>query len=140
MVDFKIQSDHDFIIIDDDEMELDIVKLVYSRSRLTNKLRTFQGGDDFFKFWKGVEDGTEPAPAFVLIDVRMPRMSGFEIVERLRSKPVIEDQPHIFLCSNSSDIIDRRKAEEVGADNYVVKPRGIQEYVQFFDSLIDTAS
>ncbi|MCD0460328.1 response regulator [Roseiconus lacunae] len=132
-------SNNDFIVVDDDEMELDIVKLVYSRSKLTNSLRVFSGGNSFLEFWERVERGEEKTPAFVLIDVRMPAINGFEVVENLRARPRLPDQPQVALCSNSSDIVDRQRAVEVGADMYVVKPKGIQEYVQFFDELADTA-
>ncbi|PNY37354.1 hypothetical protein C2E31_08220 [Rhodopirellula baltica] len=132
----RIQSDNDFVIVDDDEMELDIVKLVYSRSNLTNNLRVFSGGVQFLEFWDRVQSGDEETPAFVLIDVRMPRINGFEVIENLRSRPELPNQPNFVLCSNSSDIVDQQRAEEVGADMYVVKPKGIQEYVQFFNQLV----
>lgn len=60
-------------------------------------------------------------PDLILLDVNMPEMSGYEVCQRLKSIPQTESIPVIFL-SALDDVVDKVKAFEVGAVDYVTKP------------------
>lgn len=65
-------------------------------------------------------------PAFVLTDIKMPNMNGFELLEWIRSQEYLSRLPVIVLSSSSSDV-DIAKAYDLGANGYVVKPGSPQE-------------
>jgi putative two-component system response regulator len=63
----------------------------------------------------------EPLPDLILLDVMMPQMSGYEVLERLRSEPLTRDIPVIFITAmNSED--DEQRGLEMGAVDYITKP------------------
>ncbi len=63
----------------------------------------------------------EPAPDVMLVDVDMPHVNGYEFLSAVKSEAAFRGVPVVMVTSRSS-AADRRKAEELGADGYVVKP------------------
>lgn len=68
----------------------------------------------------------EKAPDLVLLDVEMPEMTGWEVVQQLRADPVLEHLPVLFLTSKSQTQ-DRVQGLDLGADDYLTKPFNVQE-------------
>lgn len=65
-------------------------------------------------------------PALMVIDVNMPLMDGFELVERLRST---DDLTPVLMLTARGDKSDIARGLKIGADDYVIKPFGIEELV-----------
>ena len=65
-------------------------------------------------------------PDLILLDINMPRMSGFEVCERLKANPSLKDIPVIFL-SALSETLDKVKAFSAGGVDYVTKPFQMEE-------------
>ena len=60
-------------------------------------------------------------PEVVICDIMMPEMDGFELCREIRSRPDLA-AIKIIMCSSKSYDFDRRRAKELGADGYIVKP------------------
>jgi two-component system OmpR family response regulator len=65
-------------------------------------------------------------PALMIIDINMPLMDGFELVERLRKN---NDQTPVLMLTAREDKSDVARGLKIGADDYVIKPFGIEELV-----------
>ena len=65
-------------------------------------------------------------PALMVIDVNMPLMEGFELVERLRTT---HDLTPVLMLTAREDKSDIARGLKIGADDYVIKPFGIEEFV-----------
>jgi CheY-like chemotaxis protein len=60
-------------------------------------------------------------PRLVFLDVMMPKMSGYEVCQRIRRDPALADVRIIMLTAKGQEV-DRERGDEVGADEYVTKP------------------
>ncbi len=60
-------------------------------------------------------------PDLIILDVMMPRMSGYQVCELVKSAPALSDV-YIIMLTAKGQAIDRQKGEQVGADEYVTKP------------------
>jgi DNA-binding response OmpR family regulator len=60
-------------------------------------------------------------PDLIILDVMMPRMSGYQVCELIKSEPALNDV-YIIMLTAKGQAIDRQKGEQVGADEYVTKP------------------
>jgi two-component system response regulator len=106
------------------------------KSKLKNPLISFNSGPDFLKYLESVKKGIKPIPALVLLDLRMPLMDGFQVLSEVREVPMFDEIPIMIIFSNSNDEADIKKAKELRANGYQIKPSGSEEYIRFFNSLI----
>jgi DNA-binding response OmpR family regulator len=60
-------------------------------------------------------------PDLIILDVMMPRMSGYEVCERIKSEPTLSDV-YIIMLTAKGQAVDRQRGEQVGANEYVTKP------------------
>ena len=75
-------------------------------------------------------------PQLVLLDLKMPRVSGFEVLERVRANPLLNEI--VIVALSSSDLQeDVHRCQRLGANGYVVKPVDYREYNQALISVTD---
>lgn len=67
-------------------------------------------------------------PAIIILDILMPKLSGYDILEKIKSKPEYSDM-HIMFLSSKGDIDDKIKGIKSGADDYITKPFIIGELI-----------
>ena len=77
-------------------------------------------------------------PDVILLDVNMPRMSGFDVLERLKSHPTWNEVPVIMLTAQSSSE-DIRKAMKLGASDYIGKPFEPLQLLRRLNKVMDRA-
>ncbi|MBD2155665.1 response regulator [Leptolyngbya sp. FACHB-8] len=75
-----------------------------------------------------------PRPDLILLDLRMPRRNGFEVLEALKKHPDWKAIP-IVVVTTSNAVEDVYRAYELGANSYISKPQTIQEIFELADSL-----
>ncbi|MGM0914570.1 MAG: response regulator transcription factor [Pseudomonadota bacterium] len=83
-----------------------------------------------------VEEGP---PDLVLLDISLPGISGFDVLERLRGDPTHARLPIIMLTAHGREV-EREKGLALGADDYVTKPFSTQALVEKVKSLLAEVS
>lgn len=76
----------------------------------------------------------ELRPRAMLLDIMMPNMDGWAVLERMRDLP-LEDRPRVIVVSALGAISDRVKAAELGADAYVAKPFEVDEVLDLLHAM-----
>ena len=74
---------------------------------------------------KGIELAREQIPDLIICDTRMPEMDGYQVLRLILDLAKSYEMPFIFSTSNA-EVVDRIKALELGADDYIVKPFELQ--------------
>lgn len=101
------------LIVDDDSFLLDMYALKFSRSNFD--VSTALGPEQALeKLRQGL------SPDIVLLDIMMPVMDGFELLEKIQEENLAKDAIVIFL-SNRGQPADLSRAEEMGASGYIIK-------------------
>lgn len=78
------------------------------------------------------------APDLIIMDIEMPRMDGYELTHLLKSSPLYRNIPVVMLTSRGG-IKHRQKAEDMGADGFLVKPYQEEELLQMVSVLLTRA-
>ncbi|HEX6589676.1 MAG TPA: response regulator transcription factor [Longimicrobiales bacterium] len=105
------------------EDERDIAALVaYHLAREGYRVSTAASGDE------AIAAARSDRPDIVILDLMLPGLSGFDVLQELRRSPGLEDLPVIFLTARR-DEADRIRGLELGADDYVTKPFSPHELV-----------
>ncbi|WP_249976603.1 response regulator transcription factor [Vreelandella olivaria] len=77
----------------------------------------------------------ESLPDLLLLDISLPGISGFDVLERLRSEEVTVHLPIIMLTAHGRDV-EREKGMALGADDYITKPFSTQSLVEKVKTLL----
>ena len=108
------------LVVDD---EPDIIALVaYHLARAGYRVSTASTG------LEALEAAREEQPAMVVLDLMLPELSGFDVLERMRADRALEDIPVLMLTARREEQ-DRVQGLSLGADDYLVKPFSPQELV-----------
>lgn len=84
---------------------------------------------------EAVEAALQNLPDLILMDVRMPRMTGYEACERIKSEPTLQQIPVVFLSAKGQDA-EIQTGLDVGASEYLLKPFAPDELTQRVKDLL----
>ena len=92
-----------------------------------------------------VEDGEETLNSardgdfdLILLDIMMPVLNGFQVLERLKEDPALKDIPVVMLTAKGQEQ-DMLTSREIGADDYIVKPFNLNELVERLERAMELA-
>jgi len=121
------------LAVEDEESDRIILRLAFERAKLPGPLVIVRDGQEVVDYLSGkgpYEDRVaHPLPALIILDLKMPRMNGFDLLGWLAKQPDFKEIPAVVL-SSSGDELDRNKARELGARDYFVKPHSLAELIK----------
>jgi CheY-like chemotaxis protein len=121
--------------VDDNVDDALLLAHACKKARVSFTVTTVTNGAKAVDYLRGAVQRGEPRPDLVLLDLSMPIMTGFEVLERVRSQPELRAQPiAVFTSSANNDDVSRAYA--CGADYYLAKPSdivGLQALVACID-------
>lgn len=89
------------IVVDDNEDQLLIIKICYSKAKRKNQLICFTSGDTFLSYLTEKNKNLSSMPSLVLLDINMPGKNGFQVLEEIRSRDEYRDVPIIIMFTAS---------------------------------------
>jgi CheY-like chemotaxis protein len=114
--------------VEDNPDDVMLMNLAFSRAGISAKLHVVNDGDEAIAaLGNGALAGG--APVCVLLDVKLPRVSGLEVLAWIRNQPSLKRLPVILLTS-SSQTADINRAYDLGANSFLVKPPDLDSLTQ----------
>ena len=122
----------EILLVEDNPNDAELVVRALKRSGLRVAVSHAQDGVEAIDFLMGTgqhaaRHGAAP-PKLILLDCKLPKLTGIEVLKRIRSAPALRHVPAVIL-SSSSEARDIADAYESGANSYVVKPVEFEEFV-----------
>ncbi len=122
---------------EDSENDIELTLAAFAESNLANPIEVVRDGQEAldYLFYKGKYKGRIKAtPIFILLDLKMPKVDGIEVLKEIRNEPEYNNTPVVILTSSQmeSDII---KSYELGANSYVVKPIDFSNFIETIKGL-----
>ena len=115
------------LLVEDRPIDIDLTRRAFERQKVLNPLLVARNGEEaiaFFDRW----DAGEPLPLCILLDLRMPKINGLEVLRRLKSHPKFSTIPVVVLTTSSEDR-DVEEAYKLGCNSYIVKPVEFDKFV-----------
>lgn len=107
------------MLIDDNEVDLKINSKIINITKLFDEIITCQSGDEGLAYLNKYQDDEKNLPDFILLDIQMPEMDGFEFLEMFKRFPnKLKEKCLVAILSSTLDFGDIKKAE---ANPYVIK-------------------
>jgi len=115
------------LIAEDSEADILFLKRAFAEADATLPLVVVSDGKEALDYVLGRGSYTDrskhPAPSLLLLDLKMPKVSGFEVLEGMKVQDI--RQPKVVVLTSSEEAQDVRRAYELGACAYVVKPQSL---------------
>ena len=125
-------NNHIILIVEDDPYDSDLIFRAIQKARISNPVQTVADGAAAIAYLAGdppyTDRGKYPLPQILLLDLKLPKKDGFEVLQWVRSQPKLKRLPVVMLTS-SSETPDINRAYDLGANSYLVKPVGTEALV-----------
>jgi CheY-like chemotaxis protein len=120
------------LVVEDDANDAELTLRALARLNLGDKVDVTRDGQEALEYLEcrgTFSERSSGDPAVVLMDVKMPRLSGLEALARIRANPALRNIPIVMLTSSRADG-DLRTSYELGTNAYVVKPVAFEQYLE----------
>ena len=119
------------LLVEDNPMDVDLTLRAFRLRNLGNAVQVARDGEEAIDMLNGMAASAN-LPAVVLLDLKLPRISGLEVLRHIKQDPRLQTLPVVVLTSSQEDS-DVAAAYQLGANSYIVKPVD-------FDKFMDVAA
>jgi CheY-like chemotaxis protein len=116
------------LLVDDRAVDIDLTRRAFAKRKLLNPIEVARDGEEAIAYFDRWEAG-EPLPICILLDLRMPKMNGLEVLRRLKSHPRFASIPVIMLTTSKEDS-DVEEAYKLGCNSYIIKPVEFEKFIE----------
>lgn len=118
---------HPILIVEDNPLDLDLTIRAFKSQNIDNHLLTARDGEEALAYI-GKWDKGEQKPVVILLDLKMPKIGGLEVLDVLKKHPEYCTIPVVVLTT-SSESVDVKSAYQKGANSYIVKPVDFEKFI-----------
>lgn len=125
------------LLVEDDLGDQKLTKSALTNQRVSVDLHTVNTGEDGLEYLKRCcdEEGENPRPNLILLDLNMPGMGGKEFLRRIKADDQLKSIPVIVLTTSNSEV-DVQQCYELHAAGYIQKPGNVQELKEIMSKSI----
>lgn len=122
----------EIILIEDNPDDAALTIRAFKLHNLFNNLIHLKNGEealDYIFNGVGFEGKKFTDPKVILLDLKMPKVNGMEVLEKIKTDPKTKSIPVVILTSSAEDL-DVKRCYELGANSYIVKPVGFENFTK----------
>jgi CheY-like chemotaxis protein len=127
------------LLVEDDLNDIFLVKRAFKLAQIGNPLQIVTDGEEAIAYLSGADKyadrAAHPLPHLIVMDIRMPRKTGFEVLEWVKSDGRPLRRIPVVVVSSSDDPADINRAYELGANAYMIKPMDYRAVEHLFQSI-----
>lgn len=118
------------LLVEDDPNDVELIRLALANCNLTNQIDLVTDGEQALSYLFG-QDGVppRPLPRLVLLDLKLPKISGIRVLQTLRKDPRTQRLIVVVMTSSQEDS-DLNTCYDLGVNSYAVKPLDFQQFLK----------
>lgn len=124
----KNQVNRPILLVEDNPVDVELTLRAFARRKLANPVEVARDGEEVLAMMDRWEQG-DLLPVAILLDLKLPRVDGLEVLRRLKTHERFRTLPVVVLTSSAEDR-DIETAYRLGANSYIVKP---VDFAKFLD-------
>lgn len=121
-------SCNSILLIEDNPVDLDLTLRAFAKRKLTNPVTVVRDGAEALDWIPRWQSG-EPWPALILLDLKLPKIDGLEVLRQFKAHLALRTIPVVVLTTSNEDL-DIQKAYQLGANSYIVKPMDFDKFIE----------
>lgn len=133
-----VSEDHvEILLVEDNPNDLELTLHALKKHRLVNHIRVARDGAEALDFIFRTGDyatRTEGNPRLILLDLKLPKVDGLEVLKQIRTNPQTRLIPIVVMTTSHEDR-DIMTSYELGVNSYIVKPVDFEQFVQAMQHL-----
>lgn len=114
----------EILLVEDSDEDAELAVRALTKQRLANQLHRVVDGAEALEFLQG----THQLPKLILLDLKLPKIDGLEVLRALKADPRTQSIP-IVVLSSSRQTSDLAESYKRGANSYIVKPVDFEKFV-----------
>jgi len=125
------------LLVEDNPKDLELTLVALEKTQLANEVITLRDGAEAldYLFRRGqYETRAEGNPAVILLDLKLPKVDGLQVLEKIKEDPALRSTPVVMLTSSREEK-DLIRSYNLGVNAYVVKPVGFGEFIEAISDL-----
>ena len=131
-------EDETILLVEDNPTDVLLIQRAFRKANVTVPLQVVEDGEVAVRYLSGEEPYTDrdryPLPVLILLDLKLPRKSGAEVLAWLRQQPALKRLPVVVLTS-SKEYADINHIYDLGGNAYMVKPVAFDNLVEIVKAL-----
>ncbi|MFZ5628894.1 MAG: response regulator [Spirochaetota bacterium] len=131
-------SEVEILLVEDNPDDLEMALFAFREANIANQIQVARDGQEAldFIFAEGSFAGRmrEPYPKVILLDLKLPKVDGFEVLKRLKATPETRTIPVVVLTS-SKEQRDMVESYNLGVNSYIVKPVNFENFASVIKDL-----
>jgi CheY-like chemotaxis protein len=122
------------LLIEDDPADARLIQRALGKLGLTDVVTRLNNGEDAVSYLRGDEPfenrRSYPLPSLILLDIKLPRRNGFEVLQWLRKQADVLRRTPVVMLTSSRHAVDVNRAYDLGANSYLVKPESYDQLAE----------
>jgi two-component system response regulator len=123
----------EILLVEDNQDDIDLALLALQKSRIANNIHVVRDGAEAleFLFGDGLSRLESDPPKFILLDLKLPKVDGLEVLRRIKADARTQHVPVVIMTSSREER-DVVESYRLGVNSYIVKP---VDFSQFSDAV-----
>ncbi|HLY98068.1 MAG TPA: response regulator [Candidatus Angelobacter sp.] len=120
------------LLVEDESSDAHLLQRAFQKAQVPARIIRVANGDEAIAYLTGREPWNRrqhPLPGIIMMDIKLPRRSGFEVLEWLRDQEALRRIPVVMLSSSPLPH-DVNRAYDLGANSYLTKPQDPEKFVR----------
>jgi CheY-like chemotaxis protein len=123
------------LLVEDNQVDIDLTLLAFARIKFNKPVQIARDGNEMLDIIEQWNIGA-PLPQLILLDIKLPKVSGLEVLKIIKQSKKIQHVPVVMLTSSSNEV-DLQTAYELGANSYLIKPVDFEQFLLLTTTLCE---
>jgi CheY-like chemotaxis protein len=121
------------LLVEDNPMDVDLTRRAFAKRKLVNPFEVLRDGEEALAYLRRWE-ADAPLPVVVLLDLKLPKVDGLEVLRQIKAHPQFRSVPVVILTTSAEDC-DVQTAYQLGANSYIVKPVDFDKFIEVAEQI-----
>lgn len=131
-----MSSSMPILLVEDNEAAAELALRAFRRRKISNPVYVARDGEEALDYVerRGAFSENAPVPSVILLDLRIPKVDGLDVLRQLKQHPIYRNIPVVVLTTSAEDR-DVRRSYELGAASYIVKPVEFEKFQEVVERI-----